>query len=239
MSQRDPQGKKDKGRFSSRRRTEAVLRLLRGEDLDTLSRELGVTAACLSRWREGFLAGGEAGLKSRPGDGREQQVRELQARVGELTMDHEASREAVSRHKESATWTRGGRAREPGALDLYWRALRCGLAPPGVEHPPLDGLPARRHSGAPSAQPPAGRGPDTVQGDAALTAVIKATIQQSPFTGEGHRNVWARLRQQGIRTGKPRVPRLMRDAGLLAPQRRGPWVHHLWSCPQDKMSQIC
>jgi hypothetical protein len=35
----------DRGRFSARRKTEAVLRLLRGEDLDTLSRELGVVAA--------------------------------------------------------------------------------------------------------------------------------------------------------------------------------------------------
>lgn len=88
---------------------------------------------------------------------------------------------------------------------------------------------ARRHSGAQPAQPPARRGPGTVQGDAELIAAIKTTIQSSPFTGEGHRKVWARLRQQGIRTGKPRVLRLMRDAGLLAPQRpgrnRGPWVH--------------
>jgi len=38
----------DRGRFSARRKTEAVLRLLRGEDLDTLSRELGVTAATLA-----------------------------------------------------------------------------------------------------------------------------------------------------------------------------------------------
>jgi hypothetical protein len=41
----------DRGRFSARRKTEAVLRLLRGEDLDTLSRELGVVAATLSGWR--------------------------------------------------------------------------------------------------------------------------------------------------------------------------------------------
>ncbi len=38
----------DKGRFSPQKKVEAVLRLLRGEDLDTLSRELGVTAARLS-----------------------------------------------------------------------------------------------------------------------------------------------------------------------------------------------
>jgi transposase-like protein len=40
----------------SRRKTEAVLRLLRGEDLDTLSRELGITAATISSWRDQFWA---------------------------------------------------------------------------------------------------------------------------------------------------------------------------------------
>jgi hypothetical protein len=38
-------------RFSTKRKVEAVLRLLRGEELDALSRELGVTAARLSKWR--------------------------------------------------------------------------------------------------------------------------------------------------------------------------------------------
>jgi hypothetical protein len=37
-----------------------VLRLLRGEDLETVSRGLGVTAATLSGWRDAFLAAGEA-----------------------------------------------------------------------------------------------------------------------------------------------------------------------------------
>src|SRR5947209_4717608 len=57
----------DRGRFSARRKTEAVLRLLRGEDLDTLSRELGVAAAALSSWRAAFLDGGTAAMKSRTG----------------------------------------------------------------------------------------------------------------------------------------------------------------------------
>ena len=46
----------ERGRFSSRRKAEAVLRLLHGEELDALSRELGVTAATLAQWRERFLA---------------------------------------------------------------------------------------------------------------------------------------------------------------------------------------
>jgi len=47
-----------RGRWSAKRKFAAVLRLLRGEDLETLSRELGVTAATLSGWREQFLEGG-------------------------------------------------------------------------------------------------------------------------------------------------------------------------------------
>jgi hypothetical protein len=49
---------------------------------------------------------------------------------------------------------------------------------------------------------PTKRGPKTLYTDEALTT--------SPFLGEGHRKVWARLRVQGIRTSKPRVLRLMR-----------------------------
>ena len=79
----------DRGRFSAKRKTEAVLRLLRGEDLDTLSRELGVVAATLSAWRDSFLDGGTAAMKSRPSDDRDQVISRLQAKVGQLTMDNE------------------------------------------------------------------------------------------------------------------------------------------------------
>ena len=79
----------DRGRFSARRKTEAVLRLLRGEDLDTLSRELGVVAATLASWRDAFLDGGTAAMRSRPADDRDELVARLQAKVGQLTMDDE------------------------------------------------------------------------------------------------------------------------------------------------------
>ena len=78
-----------RGRFSSPRKTAAVLRLLRGEDLELLSRELGITAATLSGWRDDFLAGGQAALKSRPTDDRDDEIARLRSKVGELTMDNE------------------------------------------------------------------------------------------------------------------------------------------------------
>jgi transposase InsO family protein len=65
--------------------------------------------------------------------------------------------------------------------------------------------------------------------DEALTVHIRHVLATSPFLGEGHRKVWARLRAQGTRTSKPRVLRLMRQTGLLAPSRAprvvGPRVH--------------
>ena len=63
------------------------------------------------------------------------------------------------------------------------------------------------------------RGPRTAWSDEALTERIREQIAASPFRGEGHRKVWARLRVAGIRTSKARVLRLMRQAQLLAPQR--------------------
>ena len=76
-------------RMSARRKREAVLRLLRGEDLELVSRELGTTAAALSGWRDQFLAGGEASLKSRPADARDAEIGRLKEKVGELTMANE------------------------------------------------------------------------------------------------------------------------------------------------------
>ena len=87
-------------RMSARRKQDAVLRLLRGEDLELLSRELDVTAADLSGWREAFLAAGEASLKSRPADARDAEIGRLQAKVGELTMTTELLEAKIERLEE-------------------------------------------------------------------------------------------------------------------------------------------
>jgi len=99
--------KTERGRFSSRKKMAVVLRVLRGDDLDLVSREAGVTAAKLSEWRDQFLASGQAGLKSRATDDRDDEVARLKALVGDLTMRLELSREAVQR-------LRGGAPLAPG-----------------------------------------------------------------------------------------------------------------------------
>ena len=65
----------ERGRWSSKKKKmDAVLRLLKGEDLDTLSCELRLNAATLSSLREVFLANGLAGLKSRETDARDEKI---------------------------------------------------------------------------------------------------------------------------------------------------------------------
>jgi transposase len=88
-----------RGRWSAKAKREAVLRLLRGEDLDALSRELKVTAAKLSEWRDVFLAGGEAGLKAREPDVRDEEIARLKETLGEVTMRAELWRDAMRRLK--------------------------------------------------------------------------------------------------------------------------------------------
>ena len=99
-------------RWSAKRKREAVLRLLRGEDLEVLSRELSVSAAKLSRWREDFLAGGEAQLKVRSFLAKDREIRDLQRKLGELTMEVELLREKALRLEERAPnfpWRRSKR----------------------------------------------------------------------------------------------------------------------------------
>ena len=78
----------------------------------------------------------------------------------------------------------------------------------------------RRRRRASAAEMPARRrpGPLGALPDAELLAEIRRDLAESPFVGEGHRKVWARLRlKRGIRTSRKRVLRLTREAGLLAP----------------------
>lgn len=79
----------ERGRFSARRKVDAILRVLRGESLDAVSRELGVTAATLGQWRESFLAAGQAGLKSRLSEAQEEEFRRLRETIGAITMENE------------------------------------------------------------------------------------------------------------------------------------------------------
>lgn len=79
-------------RWSVGRKKEVVLRLLRGEPLDGVSREVAVPNYKLEGWRERALAGIDAGLKERENDPLERQLGEANRRIGELVMEVEILR---------------------------------------------------------------------------------------------------------------------------------------------------
>jgi hypothetical protein len=82
--------------MSRQRKRDAVLRLLRGEDLETVSRSLGVTAATLSGWRDAFLGAGEAALATRPADGEALESARLKAKLGEVMIERDLLHEKVA-----------------------------------------------------------------------------------------------------------------------------------------------
>jgi transposase len=77
-------------------RMSAVLRLLRGEDLETVSRELGVTASTLTGWRDAFLAAGEAALTTRPATGDELESDRLKAMLGATLIERDLLNEKIA-----------------------------------------------------------------------------------------------------------------------------------------------
>jgi hypothetical protein len=87
-------------RFWAKHKAQIVLRLFRGEDLELVSRDIGVTAAELSEWRDTFLEGGESGLKPRPAK-ESIEVNRLQSKIGEQAMEIELLREKIARMEKS------------------------------------------------------------------------------------------------------------------------------------------
>jgi len=82
--------------MSRQRKTAAVLRLLRGEDLELVSRSLGVTAATLTGWRDAFLAAGEAALTTQPITGEALESDRLKARLGAALIERDLLNEKIA-----------------------------------------------------------------------------------------------------------------------------------------------
>lgn len=73
-------------RWSAGRKREVVLRLLRGEEIEVISREVAVPVHQLEEWRRVFLDGGTANLRSRGLADEERELRRVQAKLGEMVM---------------------------------------------------------------------------------------------------------------------------------------------------------
>jgi HTH-like domain len=209
-----------RGRWSAKRKMAAVLRLLRGEDIETLSRETGRDCGHALR-----LAGAVAG---RHGS-------ELESAGSRCRERRNPAAEIVSRRSEHEQRTAAGENPPPGGRTPFGLAEAEAMsraASPftgrryGVVCVTREWEMARSsfyHQRAVAAKPDRilqRRGPKTAWSDGALLEKIREVIVASPFHGEGHRKVWARLRFEQVRTSKARVLRLMREAQLLAPSPR-------------------
>ena len=86
MEAAEPTSEELPERWSARAKTEIVLRLLKGEEIGTVSRETQVPMHELERWRRLFVEGGTNGFKRRDAPGAERELKRVQAKVGELTM---------------------------------------------------------------------------------------------------------------------------------------------------------
>src|SRR3954447_24970288 len=206
-------------RMSARRKQDAVLRLLRGEDLELLSRQLGgdrrrfeqLAGRLPGSWR-GVVedpAYQRSGRRDRPSQGEGgrsddgQRVARGQDRAAGVQPPFGTKEvEAMSRRVSPSTDQVYGLQR----VTRIWGVSRATV----YRH--------RHRSEAIERRRP---GPLGAMTDEELVRAIRRLLQDSPFHGEGYRKLWARLRFAGIRTSRRRVLRLIREHGLLAHQRVG------------------
>jgi hypothetical protein len=94
-------------RWSAARKRDVVLRLLRGESIEAISRQVAVEPYRLEQWRERALAGLDAGLKDRAEDDPTQaDLSAAYKRLGELGMENELLREKIVRLENGAPFHR-------------------------------------------------------------------------------------------------------------------------------------
>jgi len=84
-------------RISANKKEEIVLRLLQGESINELSRELKVSVPEIESWKNSFLIAAKEGLKKRGKDPIEKELEVAKKTIGELTME-------LNLHKKKESW---------------------------------------------------------------------------------------------------------------------------------------
>jgi transposase len=123
-------------RWSAQRKMEIVLRLVRGEAIDEVAREIQIPVHELEEWRRVFLESGQQGLKRHGLDPEAREVRRLQAKIGEMTMRLELAEHLLE--KRGSGTTCGGCGNEPAPQSGDGEAVSpprgvCGVAGAAVE----------------------------------------------------------------------------------------------------------
>lgn len=91
-------------RWTAGRKKEVVLRLLHGETLDAVSRDVGVPMYRLADWRDRALMGITVALHDGPGDGREEALEEARRKIGDLIMENELLKKSPKKPTGRRRW---------------------------------------------------------------------------------------------------------------------------------------
>jgi transposase-like protein len=98
----DEQDKDDVQRWTTKRKAALVLSIIKGEtSIQEAARQHGLTVAEIEDWKERFFLGAENALRAKPKDDealREEQIKKLKQKIGDLVMDIDILREAAKRH---------------------------------------------------------------------------------------------------------------------------------------------
>ena len=182
-------------RWSVGRKRDVVLRLLRGESLAALSREVGVEIYRLEDWRDRAVAGVERGLQARQGDLVAEALDAAKRHIGELSMENELlPRAAEQRRSEVAATPRSPRPR--GAPTGPARVSGVGALALGALRPADTRAAAAQGRGARAAGSDAhGVGRDAAGGDSGRSrplavpgrAIGRSTRGCGSWTGSGSR----------------------------------------------------
>ena len=106
-------------RWTTKRKAALALSIIKGEiSMQEAARQLGITVAELEYWRERFLLAAENALQARPRDEealREEQLKKLKQKIGDLFMDIDILREAARRHSATPGTSEPQGRRSPAA----------------------------------------------------------------------------------------------------------------------------
>ena len=164
-------------RWSANKKLDVVLRLLRGEKLEEVGREVGVEAHRLEAWRDEFLDAGKEGLKGKRGTTEEdRRLRDAERKIGELTLENEVWKKVAekwgSRCRRRSGRGECGDADSPGQGVRHYRGAEVDDLSPSV---------SRRRPRVPSRSEDPGlrRGPhrDDPVGECAQLGELRAVDQ--------------------------------------------------------------
>ena len=91
-------------RWTAARKQEVVLRLLRGETLEAVSRDVGQPQYRIAEWRDRVVMGIPAILHEGPGDGRDEALKEARRKIGDLLMEIELLKKSPKKPNGRRKW---------------------------------------------------------------------------------------------------------------------------------------